>query len=121
MAKDANNQRPDVRETRVVIYMTEADARFLDRLSRIMGFRGRSEMIAAILERLILGGFAVTAWFKTGWQFMKRMEETGAHSGEMYFGVRPLPALPVEDDPTPAESRKALAEIREELKHAKTC
>lgn len=118
MSKEPSNEKRDVRDTRVVIYMTETDSRFLDRLSRLMGFRGRSEMIVAILERLIIGGFAMTGWFKTGWQFMKRMEETGAHSGEMYFGVRPLPALPVEDDPTPTESRKALAEIRKELKIA---
>lgn len=119
MHNDPNTVKTDVRDTRVVIYMTESDAKFLDRLSRIMGFKGRSEMITAILERLIIGGFSVAVWFKAGWQFMKRMEETGAHSGEMYYGRRPLPALPVSDDPSPKETAQALTLLRKELQHEK--
>ena len=103
--------------------MTRADSDFLTRAAREMGFRGRSELIVAILERLIIGGFSGAVWFKAGLQFLRRMEETGfASKGEFYFGVRPLPALPVEDDPTPKEVRKALTEVRKEtLKEEALC
>lgn len=109
------HKAPDIRETRVVIYMTEDDASFLTRLAKRMGFKGRSEMITAILERLIIGGFSGASWLKTGLQFFKRMDKTGAHAeGEMYFGVRPLPALPVESDPSSKEIRAELTEIRKQ-------
>ena len=113
----------DTRDTRVVIYMTESDGAYLTRIAKQMGFKGRSEMIVAVLERLIIGGFAVAVWLKAGIQFLKRMDETGTADGsEFYFGVRPLPALPVEDDPTPKEVRKVLTEIRKEtINQEATC
>lgn len=95
--------------------MTETDAAYLTRIAKQMGFKGRSEMIVAILERLIIGGFAVAVWLKAGIQFLKRMEKTGTADGsEFYFGTRPLPALPVDDDPTPKEVREVLTGIRKE-------
>lgn len=113
-------QPADLHTARVVIYMTEEDAAFLFRLARDLGFRSRSTLIVAILERLIMGGFALIAWFRVGHQFSKLLDRKC--SGQMEFSfdalrtaARPLPALPVEDDPTPKESRKALAELREEI------
>jgi hypothetical protein len=115
------NQPEDLRIARVVIYMTEDDAAFLARISKAMGFRSRSTMIVAILERLIIGGFSLAVWFKAGFQFQKRAQETNAFAqGGFYFGVRPLPALPVEDDPSPREVTRSLTELRKELKE-ETC
>lgn len=100
--------------------MTEEDAAFLTRLARDLGFRSRSTLVVAILERLIMGGFALVSWFKIGHQFSKLLDRKVGGQMEFSFealrsAARPLPALPVEDDPTPKETRKALAELREEI------
>lgn len=110
------SDKPDsLRKARVVIYMTEEDAARLFELAENLGFRSRSTLIVAILERLIAGGFSVATWFRVGWQFMKRLEERG-HQFTLDFGIpRPLPALPVEDDPTFEESESALREIIREI------
>lgn len=108
----AETESPDIRDSRVVIYMTRADSDRLTEMARDLGFKSRSEMIVAILERLMIGGFSVLVWLQTGWQFMKRMEEAEWHSG-FYFGTRPLPALPVEKDPF----RDEVAEVLDDLKH----
>lgn len=110
------SDKPDsLRKARVVIYMTEEDAARLFELAENLGFRSRSTLIVAILERLIAGGFSVATWFRVGWQFMKRLEERG-HQFTLDFGIpRPLPALPVEDDPTFEESESVLREIIREI------
>lgn len=110
----------DLRNCRVVIYMTEEDAAYLARLSRDLGFRSRSTLIVSVLERLIMGGFALVAWFKVGHQFSRLLDRKISDQMEFTFdafraAVRPLPALPVEDDPDRKEVREGLAEIREEL------
>jgi len=122
MAHHEPPPNPDIRDTRVVIYMTREDSEHLFELAEKMGFKGRSEMIVAILERLLFGGFAVMAWLKTGLQFAKRMEQSGCYSeGRMYFGVRPLPALPVEDSPSRDEMRKAITGLKREIETKPIC
>jgi len=114
-----NEQKQVVRDSRVVIFLTPDDADFLMDLARSLGFKGRSEMIAAILERLIIGGMSARVFLQLGIQFARRMSEFGPSTGRFYFGVRPLPALPVEDGPTLQEEAKALTEIRAAIKHEK--
>jgi len=119
-------QETDLRTERVVIYMTREDADTLFRLARDMRFKSRSAFVVAILERLIIGGFSLSAFFKVGSQIMKRAESTASDQIEFNFealktAMRPLPALPFEEDPTPKETRKGLAEIREELTKQETC
>lgn len=113
----------DLRDTRVVIYMTRADADKLAELSRQMKFKSRSTFVVALLERFIMGGFSVASFFKVGSQIQKRMEQTMPDQMEFSFaaireGLRPFPALPPEDDPSPKEVKAALKEIREELQTA---
>lgn len=110
----------DLRMTRVLIYMTEEDAETLNRMARDLKFKSRSTFIVAILERLIIGGFSVASFFKVGSQIMKRIDEHASPQFEFNFAalklaMRPLPALPVADDPTPKETRKGIAEIKEDL------
>lgn len=110
-----DESKPDTRDYRVVIYMTKEDGDYLTRLAKDCRFKGRSEMIVALLERLIIGGFSGLVFFQLGCQFAKMREKMGAFGKEFYFGTRPLPALPVEEGPTLKESKKALAEIKEAL------
>lgn len=114
-----NELKADVRDSRVVIYMTPEDSAYLTRLANECGFKGRSEMVVAFLERLIIGGFSGVVFFQLGVQFAKLREKCGALGKEFYFGTRPLPALPVEPVSS-KDARKALAEIREELKTQET-
>jgi hypothetical protein len=118
--ENENEPKPDVRDSRVVLYMTAEDAAYLTRLANDCGFKGRSEMVVAFLERLIIGGFSGVVFFQLGLQFAKLREKCGAFGREMYFGTRPLPALPVVPVSS-KDARKALAEIREELKTQETC
>lgn len=115
--------KTDVRDTRVVIYMTQHDAEKLHYYAEIFGLRSRSTLIVAILERLILGGFAVVAFFKVGMQLQRRAEEREPDRADQFEfnfkvireAVRPFPSLPEDDDPSPREVRTGLNEIREEL------
>lgn len=111
---------PDLRDTRVVIYMTREDADALTRFSKRLRFRSRSTFVVAILERLIMGGFSIASFFKVGCQVEKRADRIEDSQFEFNFdavktAVRPFPALPPEDDPEPKEVRAVLKEIREEL------
>lgn len=112
----------DIRMTRVVIYMTEEDSETLNRISRDLKFKSRSTFVVSIMERLIMGGFSTLSFLKVGTQIRRRAEEHGTAQMEFNFeaikeAMRPFPALPVVDDPTPKETRKILNELREEMKH----
>lgn len=115
------SEEKEMRDTRVVIYMTRDDADYLNRITKSFGMKSRSTLIVAILERLCMGGFSVASFFKVGSQLEKRAKEHP--DGDQYefdfdaikAALRPFPALPVEDDPTPKEVQAGLKEIREEL------
>lgn len=105
----------DIRDTRVVIYMTREDALYLNELTKNLGFKGRSEMIVALLERLIIGGFSALGFFKLGVQFANRIAESPAcKQAGMYFGTRPLPSLPVEDAPSNDELVAEFEKLKQE-------
>lgn len=115
-----DDEPTDLRDVRVVIYMTRDDADYLTRHADRLGFKSRSTLVVAILERLVMGGFSVASFVRVGWQFLKRAEEACPDQLEFSWEdlrsvARPLPALPVEDDPTPKEVRRVIGEIREEL------
>jgi len=111
-----DTEKPDERDYRVVIFMTRQDGEYLTRLAKECGFKkGRSQLIVALLERLIIGGFSGVVFFQLGLQFVKLRDKLGLLTGkEFYFGTRPLPALPVEPV-SPKEANKAIQEIKEEL------
>lgn len=112
----------------MVIYLLEKDAELLSEIARRLRFKSRSELIVAILERLILGGFALIAWIKTGLQFQKRFDRHPENAGtRFYWGMNPLPPLPEENRPSPPVSDEDLStedftgvidEMREEMARA---
>ena len=104
----------DVRDYRLVTYLTREDGRYLTDLAKKLGFKGRSEFVAALLERLIIGGFSPRVFGKLGWQVGKRIREKGADAGSgFYFGIRPLPPLP-DEEWTDDEKEEFLAELADE-------
>jgi len=105
------------RDTQVLFYLTEDDARYLDTLTEELGFRSRSQMWTAIAERLILGGFSGIAFAKLGWQFANLIEKSPVKGRGFYFGVRPFPPLiGDEDDPTGAEIVPFLEGIKKQIR-----
>ena len=101
------------RTSPIMFYVTEDDAVYLNEAASNMGFRSRSTMMAAIMERLCIGGFSGLSFIKLGWQFSNLPVERQG----MYFGVRPFPPLiGDEDDPTGAEIVPFLKGINKQLK-----
>ncbi|MBV9188336.1 MAG: hypothetical protein JO093_22195 [Acidobacteria bacterium] len=106
-----------LREAQVAFFLTPKDAEKLDGISKSMGFASRSQMITAIIERLLLGGFAPVMFLKIGLQFLKRMDQTGASKGGgMVNPFAPLPPLPLVDEPTDEEIQEFIAQLQ--LEHA---
>lgn len=118
MTKPRPADSPNLRNHRVVIYLTEDDAETLNRFSRDLGFKARSGFIVSLLERLIIGGFSIRVFLQLGIQLSKLGAEKGALQDGFYFGIRPLPKLPVEGVELKDET-KALSKIRNEIKHEK--
>jgi hypothetical protein len=109
-------ESPNLREKRIVIYLTEEDGNFLNGLYRQLGFKSRSSMIASMLERLIIGGFSLRVFFQLGVQMTKLAIKTGAaKEAGFYFGIRPLPELPI-DDVEVTEEKEAIATLKKEIK-----
>lgn len=117
---------------RVIQFMvTPGDADLLVEVAEKLQFRSVSQFCAAIMERLIMGGFAPVAFFKVGLQIQLRAEDLKlegrgfywpfermpAFSSEELFAVHPEPALP-DEGLSKAAIKKALAETRKELIHA---
>lgn len=120
-----------MRNAEVKSMMTEEDASTLTEFADALGFKSRSEFITAIMERLLLGGFAPVAWLKLGWQIRNRAEKVGIAKGAGFYNpFESWPPLPVEDRPprpNPAlpdeqlsaqQTKQLLAEVKKELKHA---
>ena len=106
-----------MREHQVAFYITEEDGIYLERLSHRLGFRSRSQMITAIIERLVIGGFSGLAFAKVGWQFAGLIDKCPQVTPGFYFGVRPFPPLiGDEDDPAGAEIVPFLEGIKKQAK-----
>lgn len=114
----------------MVIYLLKEDAELLAKVAEQLRFKSRSEMIAAILERLILGGFALIAWIKTGLQFQKRFDRYRKPEWpSFYFGIEQFPALPEEKRPSPpiaegnlsdGDFRGVIDQMREDMDRAES-
>ena len=118
MSKKKAPDSPNLRNQRVVIYLTEEDAAYLNRYSKALGFNARSGFIVALLERLMIGGFSIRVSLQLGIQLSKIERKKGALQESLYFGTRPLPKLPIEGVELKEET-KALLQIRNEIKHDK--
>ncbi len=116
MPKTPAHQHPDadVRDGRLVVYMTPKDLDDLTRVSSALGL-SRSGFVAAILERLLIGGFSARVGMQLGFQICQRLEERGESGNGFYFGIRPLPPLP-EEHLSPAQQKKMLENVKQELK-----
>jgi len=105
-----------VRTSRVSGYVTEEDSAYIRELALAIGFTSTSELMTAMLERLVIGGFSGLVFAKLGWQFACALSDKKIQGG-LYFGVRPLPPLIGDaDDPDVREFRRFLREIGEEFK-----
>ena len=99
----------DVRDNRIVFYLTGEDAEALTRYAAKLQFKSRSEFCTAVIERLLIGGLAPAVFHKVGMQLAKRAEKLGVRDGAgFYFGVRPLPPLP--DVAIPAKDYQPIIE-----------
>lgn len=96
-------QKPVTRTKHNAFFLTEEDSLKLNEFAKTAGSnRGGGQMVTAIIERLIIGGFSPYVFFRVGCQLQKFAEENGRpYDGGFYFTLRPLPALPDEDIPLP--------------------
>lgn len=114
MADKPKTEKPDVRTQRLVVYITEADSEELFRIAGLLRMP-RSSLVAAILERMIIGGFSPLVGAKVCHQIHKRLEQYGVPAKGFYFGIRPLPPLP-DEELSKRESTELLAQIKQEMK-----
>ena len=100
------------RTEQVAFYVTPDDLAYMDQVAKGCGFRSRSSLCSAIMERLCIGGFSGVSFIKLGWQFAQLPKE----SQGFYFGSRPFPPL-IGDavDPTRAEIVPFLNKIKSEM------
>lgn len=96
-------QKPVTRTKHNAFFLTEEDSIKLNEIARAAGFnRGGGQMVTAIIERLIIGGFSPYVFLRVGLQLQKFSEQNGhPYENGFYFTTRPLPALPDEYIPTP--------------------
>jgi len=92
-------KKPDIRTRHCACFLTENDANTLEEFALSAGFTSRGQLMTAIMERLIIGGFSGVAFLKTCLQLQKFAANAQGTSrmnwqNGFYFGVRPLPALP---------------------------
>jgi len=111
---DAKPEKPDVRNHRLVVYITEADSQELFGMADFLRM-SRSSLVASILERLIIGGFSPLVGAKLCRQIQNRALANGAPERGLYFGIRPLPPL-ADEELSKRESQALLNEIKKELK-----
>jgi len=122
MKKDTP-EKPPLRETQVLFYMTEADASELQEMSEAFGFKSRSRMLTAIVERLVAGGMSGISFVKVGWQMSGLIEESHKRRGtqaKMYFDLRPFPPLIGEtEEPTKKEIIPFLNDLEKQMRKEK--
>lgn len=110
---DKEELKQEIRDGRLVVYMTPSDLETLNEISSSMGL-SRSALVASVMERHIISGFSPLGGAKVCWQIQKRLEERGHPFKGMYFGIRPYPPLP-EEQLAPAESKQLLETISKEI------
>lgn len=108
---------PDIRTRHCAFFLTEQDAQWLNNFASLAGFKNRGQLVTAVIERLIVGGFSGVAFFKTHWQLLHYAEKHGspeAYQGGFYFGTRPLPAMP-DQHISQQELKKQLTALGQEV------
>ena len=111
--KDKTN-KPELRNGRVVFYLTQDDHHALTDMAKRLGLT-RSSLTTSIIERLLIGGFSPVVGAKLCYQIQNLHEARGNPSRGMYFGIRPLPPL-AEEEISKRETKSLLTQLKEELK-----
>ena len=100
-----------------MFYLTQDDASYLNEIADSLGFKSRSRLITAVIERLILGGFSGVTFCKLGWQFASLVEKKPQSRVDLFSAIRPLPPLiGHERDPREADIVPFLNDIKREIK-----
>ena len=109
------------RDRQVSCYLTPDDSDWLNDFAEGYGFKSRSELITAVLERLILCGFSGVGSLRMALQMQDRCQAANparySQTGLDFASVsRPLPHLPdVAIEPEDAAS--VLADLTEEFRN----
>jgi len=112
--KKDKSKKPDLRNGRVVFYLTQDDHRALTEMATNLGLT-RSSFTTSIIERLLIGGFSPVVGAKLCFQIQSLHEERGHSAKSFYFGIRPLPPL-AEEEISKGETRSLLTELKHQLK-----
>lgn len=112
--KKDKSKKPDVRNGRVVFYLTQEDHHALTDVAAKLGMT-RSSLVTSVIERLLIGGFSPIVGAKLCWQIQTLHEERGHTAKSMYFGIRPLPPL-AEEEISKSETKSLLNQIKNQLK-----
>lgn len=118
MTKNIRKRTPITRDKHVACFLTEEDAEWLDGYAKDCGMKGRSALITAILERIIIGGGSARVFSQLGWQLQKRFSKgLFDFSSGFYWGVKPLPKLPESDEDASIHERlpEKLPNVYEEI------
>jgi hypothetical protein len=107
MESQSNANSTQLRDAQLAFYVTKQDAQAIKDFARKAGFRSTSQLMTAIMERLVIGGFSPMVFVKTGFQIQKFAEKNGAKSSGNYWGIRPLPALD-DEEPTPEQMQSLM-------------
>lgn len=125
MAKKKRIGRPPTdlpkRTKNVSCYLTQEDADWLNTLAEDCGFKSRSELIATILERLVMCRFQGIGALRLVVQITARMDEINPERSQQSTldfrsAFRPLPALP-DIHFTPKEFKETLEDIKQQYKN----
>lgn len=98
-------------------FLTPEDSIKLQDYARHIGFkRGSSQLVQAIMERLLMGGFSPITFTKIGFQLQNYAEENGFKNWQydLFEAFRPLPALP-DDTLSTRQWKKQMKQFKVEL------
>lgn len=111
------------RSIKVECNMTPEDGETLAEFAKNYGFRSRSAMLTAILERLVIGEFTGITFLKLGWQFSNLLEKQPGQGKMDFLGaLRPLPPLiGDQDEPETAELVPFIEEVKNQMKEPTKC
>jgi hypothetical protein len=86
----------DNRSRKVHAHITPEDYSSLSIYSRDCGFRAPGQMVAALVERLLIGGFSPSCFLQVGLDLREQaLQNSARFESQMYFGNRPEPILPL--------------------------
>ncbi len=113
------------RDKAVMFYLTPSDAEWFSEYADDFGFKSRSQLITAIMERLRLCGMSPAGCFRMGSNIqnlsIKRNPEKFQQSTLDFHTIklRPFPAIPEDDEISPEILQATIKELQKQLKELK--